>query len=292
MKSVLKALTFCLVTFSFLSIGVASPVTSTQGLPISKQIQSVDKEKEKTIDSTNALMMHLSLAALAIDLGLAKEAAANLTQAQKICSSLEASSPEVISMFDFQIGKATYLVEGVERDYYLPVSDNISLEGQLAEKNSWRKNPKIKVKNISLVRSSLALNLKAVDSAVKAAEADVQKGSFHEARVALQGVYNDALQSRTVVTDPVWTVWSNVVLARDFVTSEQYDNARYALKTAKSEIKKLEKDKTLSKSASEAMALRYEIDVIEKNLNKKDPTLLKRAEAKLSSWSHKVKEWF
>lgn len=260
-------------------------------LPISKQMQSVEKQDASTVKNATRMMGHLSFAAQAIDLKMKKAALENLTDADKLCSALESSRPEVISKYEYKYGKTTYAVSGVDHDYYVPVADDVFVEGSFDEKAIWRKNPKVEEKGLAIVHSNLQLNLKDVHAAIQSTKKLVSEGKFEDAGRALNGVFKDAMSTQETVSNPVWTVWANLVLAQEFMQGDKYKSVRFALKAAQSDLDRLEKDGILSKSGDEAKALKAELEKIDKTLDEKDPSTTKKVQAAFAGWAKKVRAW-
>ncbi len=280
-----------IIAMIFSCAGIAAVPATNPDLPISKQMQSKSTQSDKAVKNTTEMMAHLSFAAQAIDLGLKKPAMHNLMKAKTISAMLEKSSPEIVSEYDFKFGKSTYSVNGINRDYYLPVADTSFIEGQFAEKDIFGKNPKMEEKSLAIVHSTLQVNLKDVSAAIISAEKYTKNGKFDDARTALNGVYKNAIRSEEVVSNPVWTVWSNITLAQDFLKQKQFKSARFALNAAKSDIEQIEKDKLLTKNGEEAKVLKSELEETEKTLNEKDLSQVKKLEAKLFDWGQKIKNW-
>ena len=178
------------------------------------------------------------------------------------------------------------------RDYYVPVADDVFVDGRFDEKAIWKKNPKVEENGLAIVHSKLQLNMKDVAAAIQSAEKSTKVEKYDDARKALEGVFKDAIRTEEVVTNPVWTVMGNLNLAQEFLKGGQYKSVRYALNAAKSDLQKLEKDSVLTKSGPEVKELSAEIEKIEKNLDEKDPSMAKRVGARLSAWETKVKAWF
>ena len=284
-------LTTLAVATALSQMGFAATDNTKWDLPISKGFQSIEKKDETTVKNVNLMMAHLSFAAQAIDLKLKKPALENLEQAVKLCATLEKSRPEAISKYDFKYGKATSVIGGLTRNYYLPVADDIFVDERFDEKSIWRKNPVVEVKGLAIVHSNLKLNLQDVVTSINSATKLTKSDKFDEAGTALDGVYKNAISNEEVVTNPVWTVWGNLNLAQAFLKGGQFKNARFALSSAKSDIQQLEKSKVLTKSGAEAKDLQSEIEKIEHTLNEKDPSMVKKIQAKLSHWGAKVKGW-
>lgn len=271
---------------------MAAETKMNLNLPISKQMESIKKQDESTVKNATRMMAHLSFAAQAIDLKMKKSALENLGQAKKLCITLEKSKFELISEYKFKYGKATYAIDGVERDYYVPVADDVFVEGRFDEKEISQKNLKVEEKGLAIVHSSLRVNLANVDSSIESAESLTKDGKFEDARKALEGVFKNALSEEEVVTNPVWTVWSDLMLAQEFMTAGRFQSVRFALNSAQTDLQKLERDGVLTKSGDEAKNLRAEIEKIQKTLDDKDPTTVQKMQAKLNGWAHKVKSWF
>ncbi|PKN51025.1 MAG: hypothetical protein CVU55_14275 [Deltaproteobacteria bacterium HGW-Deltaproteobacteria-13] len=286
-----KIVLVVLLVFGLSSVGMADVKTTNKALPVSKQAQSIKKQDKKKVSNVTRMMAHLSFASEAIDLKLKKPALKNLAQAQKLCAVLEKSSPEFIDEGIYKFGKTTDVIENVSRDYYVPVFDDISLNGQFDEQSIWKKNPKVDAQGFAIVQSTLQLNLKNVASSIASAEKLIKADKFADAGKALDGIFNEALISQEVVTDPLWTVNANITLAREFLEGGKYESAHFALKAAKSDLEKIEKDNLLKKNGKDAKKLSGEIDKMEKSIDKATPSMLTKIKTDLKAWAKKVKSW-
>jgi hypothetical protein len=260
-------------------------------LPISQEMAELTKQQTPTTKETNSLVGHLSLASQAIDLGMKKDALRQLDAAEKTSQALLKAQPETTSDFKYKFGKLTYDVEGVEKNYYVPIVDDVILESGFSEKSAATKNPKIVEKGIQLVHAKVELNLKNTIASIENTKTLVKSQKFTEAGTALAGVLKDSMHSEEIITNPVWSIWGNLTLAEDFFKKQEFKSARFALGAAKSDLATLEKDKVLQKNSAEAGELKTELDQMDKDINEKDPSSMTKLRKRLSTWSHKVKTW-
>ena len=125
------------LVFGLYCVGMAD-VTTSKNMPVAKQAQNIKKQDKKAVSNVTRMMAHLSFASEAIDLKIKKSALKNLAQAKKLCAVIKKSRPEFINDYVFKFGKTTDVVEDVSRDYYVPVFDDLSLEGQFDENSIWK----------------------------------------------------------------------------------------------------------------------------------------------------------
>jgi hypothetical protein len=279
------------LSLTLIQFAVASANDKASDLPISKEMANIEKKDETTIKNTNMMMAHLSFAAQAMDLQMKAAARKNLEEAKHLCELIDKSKSDSTSKHEYNYGKTTYDVAGVEKNYYLPVFDEVFIDGRFQEKSIWRKNPKVIEKNVALVHSSLQVNMNDVESSIATAQKFTSASQFESASKALDGIFKNAFSSEEVVTNPVWTVWGNLVLAQEFMKAGQFKNVRFALKSAKSDLGKLEKQNLLTKDGEEAKGLEAELQGIEKALDSRDPSMMKKIHTKLHTWALKVKSW-
>jgi len=286
----LKIVLVVALVFGLSCVGMAD-VTTSKNMPVSKQAQNIKKQDKKAVSNVTRMVAHLSFAVQAIDLKMKSSALKNLAEAKKLCAVIEKSRPEFINDYVYKFGKTTDVVENVSRDYYVPVLDDVSLVGQFDEESIWNKNPKVDEQGLAIVQSSLQLNLKNVASSIDSAEKLIKADKFVDAGKALDGIFKDALSSQEVVTDPIWNVSANITLAREFLEGGKYKSAHFALKAAKSDLDKIEKDKLLKKNGEDAKKLSGEIANMEKSIDKATPSMLKKMKTDLNGWAIKVKSW-
>jgi hypothetical protein len=264
---------------------MADEIKTVQKLSIA---QSIKKQDKNTVGNVTQMMAHLSFAAQAIDLKMKNSALSNLKKAKKLCSKIERSRPETITSYKYKFGKTTYFVEGEHRDYYIPVYNDVSSEGQFDERSIWGKNPKVDEQGLAIVQSKLQLNLKNVASSIIAAEKLTKEDKFVDAGNALGGIFKDAMSSLEVVTDPVWAVWSNIRLAQQFLKGGKYKSAQFALDSAKSDLVKIEKDGIVPENREDAKKLKLALENIQNTLDK---AAIKKLQKNLKVWSTKINDW-
>lgn len=272
-------------------VDLAMAAGNNPDLPISKEISAIESKDKVTVRDVDKMLGHLSLAEQSMDLGMKASALENLQAADTLAKSLMKTRPEIIAKYRFKYGKMGYTVGVEERDYYIPVAEDIGFGAQFANLTKNPKAPKIEAQRLDIVRTTLQLNLNSVQKAIAEAKTQVNASNFTAARTSLEGVFNDALASVETVTNPVWSVWGNLVLAQQFINAKDYSSARFSLTAAQSELSKLESDGSLAQNATDAKALRTEIDSLNANLKSNDPTAMGKVHAALNRWTQKVKTW-
>ena len=237
-------------------------------------------------------MTRLALASQAIGSKNKSAALSNLLDANVLVGELEKNRPEIVSNYQLTFGKAKYFEGTVEKDYYLPVADDLEIQ-QLYASSQHRGNPEVQLRSSDVIETTLQLDLKSVHSAVESAQMKLNAGDFPGADRALAGVFTHSLTSQVAVKDPLSRVWVNLNLAQDFMAQGDNQSARFSLEAARVDLRKLESAKMLSRSSADARALNREIGRTEQSL--KNPSLaaatLQSIQASMGRWSEKIKNW-
>ena len=138
----------------------------------------------------------------------------------------------------------------------------------------------------------VVLRLHEVDVGLDRAIRAIDSQDYMAAENALASVFRDAVVDEQEVDDPRLLIAENLALAKAFVNEEQYDSARLTLDHVKDHLKIARKEDLPGIDTATLDRFATELDDMRADLARKDPSLLERVSAHLSSWSDKVAGWF
>jgi hypothetical protein len=262
-------------------------------LPLEERF-SIDSETEKLAsEGAQKLVGHISLASMSIDYRLKTSAVDHLQTAKAEASALlKTSKDEKAEMKGLPFGKLVYDLGAEEKKYYVPIWLGEGLSQEYKDHSKGKgKGSKLEIKKSTIIHSTVRLNLKRLLELLGKAQKELSEDNYDQAQMTIMMAMNDTLVSEEVVKDPLLTIWSNLVLANDFIERSEFKSARFTLKKAQEEIKRLDTDKVLKNDAKKSKDLHLEIDRLAKVLDDKDPGIMKKVKKKIKEMVQKVKSW-
>ena len=242
------------------------------------------------------MMGHINLAQMALNLDLPSEAGRQIDRARSLDVELATQMPELKLDSSFEYGKVTYEGNSTLTDHYIPVIDDTFLVSDY--KDIYKRANVVDVDELSagVMHLRVAVDLREVSTALDEAETAIAAEDYDAAETALNGVFKNAIVDEDEVEDPQLLISENLALAKAFVEQEQYDSARLTLKHVQDRLKTSREggkkddlagidEKTLSEFSTE-------LDQIQADLRKKDPTLRQRVADGLDRWGDRVSGWF
>lgn len=264
----------------------------TEILPLKKRFEIVTSDQKLSSESAQNLIGHLSLALLSLDYNLVESSRKHLADSEREARKLLASKiRETSELPGLKFNKFSYGLEKISRDVYVPVIYSEDVNQEFID-HSFGKGEKLEIKNTSIVQSTMKLNFNITISHMVKARAELDKGNTSAGKTILETIFAEAIVSEQELNDPVLAVWSNIILARQFMDRGEFKKARFTLGKAKEGLRHLEKKEILSTYEEEATELHNEIDSLAKGLNEKSPGLLFKTKERTKLWIRKIKDWF
>lgn len=239
------------------------------------------------------MMGHITLAAVALDLGLTEEARTHVETADGLAAQLAREAPGLRTETQLDYGKISYAVGGRSKDYYVPIMDDLFLLSDYDTTfHVWKDRTDVEETDAGVGRITIDADVREVQKALGRARAQIDAGQSAAAADSLAGIFRDAVVEETVIGEPLWAVHDNLALARNLVREGQYGAARYALGHARKSLALLEKQPASDQASASFEKMDHEIGVLEGELASKDPSLAARADARLYTWMNTVRSWF
>lgn len=295
-----KILKLSLLLTSAMTMQVATQVASASTDTISKSSARMEKpaansateQYREALSQANKMLGYVNLAYLATDLNLTDRAVADITAAQIIASQLEKNAPTFVSESKLKYGKLTYDIKGEERNYYIPVLDDVFVVRDYDGIFKSASVLDIVERDARLVNARLDIDIRQVNTALKNALNDVKNERLNSAKVALSEIYQGALTDESEIETPIWAIHDNLKLSQNLISNQQYDSVQFALEHARESLNALEQSDQSIPDATTMKKLDGEIMAMEKQLRANKPGMLHKAELKINQWLHTVDGWF
>lgn len=237
--------------------------------------------------SAASLVEHINLARMAIALKDKAEAQMHINEARKITSSFTGN----VKSERVQAGRFTYEYNKDTEDYYYPIAGGMVERKDIATGPFWSDRKGIAVKNAEAAYVTLDINPDEITKHLNEAEQALNKDDFKEANDDLAALAKDAVNVENAQDLPLVKAQDNLALSRYFLRAKNYDGARYALKHAEDAIDKLDRDDAYNQYDRRISAMKSELKTLNATLEKRDPTALDKAEAKIGEWWTEMKQW-
>jgi len=250
------------------------------------------KETSENQALAHKMMGHINLAQLALDLKLPQDAANQVERARGIEETLAARMPEWNFDTSFEYGKVAYDDESMMTDHYIPVIDDVFLVSDYQTIFKHAKAVDVNALSANALHLGVAVDLWEVRAALDKAATAIDAKNYTEARTTLADVFRNAIVDEEEVDDPKLLIAENLALAKAFTDEGQYDSARLTLKHVKDRIKQADKDEFSGIDQASLAKLSTELDQMQANLRKADPTLSQRVSDDLANWGERVSGWF
>ena len=192
-------------------------------------VSPMEKERHVTAIEAHKMMGHINLAYLALDIDLPKEAMAHIDKAEALAGRLKADAPSLTDKSVFKYGKVSYTSQDTVKNYYVPVVDDVFLLSDYDTVYRHFQELDLNETDAGIVELEILVDLRTIEPALEAAKQDINKKNYEKAKIALAGIFKDAVVEEVVVTDPLLVVYDNLGLAQNFIQNGQYASARYTL---------------------------------------------------------------
>lgn len=278
---------FALVAFSFQTMAYYEP--SSRVLPLRDRFTVSTAQDEIVSIKAQNLVGHLSLAVQSIDWQIKDSAQDHLKKARASAQNLLASQKlESTTIKNLPFSRMD--MDQTDADYYAPIWISEAVEQEVEQTKSLLR-PRTQVLDARIVTTTMQFNLKSTLLHIANAEKLLLINDLQNSRSEIVKVLEEGLVTETVIDDPTFTVWANIVVASDFIQMEDYKNARFTMGKAREGLKRLEKDKVLRSDSAAAKQLHTELENMAKILDERSPTVMTKIKNQLKSWKLKIKNW-
>lgn len=244
----------------------------------------------KQVREGSEMLGQIDLVRSSLDLGFTDDALDHIQQAQKLAAELKKQSPDLFVASTLKVGDKIYTFNEEFKHYLVPVVDNrfTYTDYNMKVKIDPSKD-QISEKDASVERYMLSLDLRNVEAALERAKTFTEEDKLIDATLALNSVFDGAFENFVNYTDPIWAVHDNLIASQAMVIDENYDGARFALKTAEKELKAVEKSNIYPEDSNTLAVMKGEVIALQTMLRDRDPTILQKTEKSISKWLKNIR---
>lgn len=286
-----NTLTYVLIlTAAFMLPGmtVAADVSKS---PTVKAKTPIELQREHSKQLAHKMMGHINLAQFALGVMLPEEASVHIKKAQAIRTELAEQSPELKINSSFKYGKVTYDQSKTIKEHYVPVMDDMLLISDYETIFKHSKGVGLKETNAGLVHVMVKVDLIEVKTDLDTALKDINKKEYSKAQNALSAIFKGAIVDEEEIDDPALAISGNLALAKAYLSNEQYDKARLTLNYAQKRLTDAKNTILFKDEKATVSELSVDLDKLQAELRKEDPTITQRISDQLDQWRKTVKGW-
>ncbi len=260
-------------------------ITEKKKVPIELQL-------EHTQSLAHKMMGHINLAKFALASRLPREAVHHIEKAQIIKTQLATQLPEFKINSTFNYGKVIYADKHTIKEHYVPVVDDVLLISDYETIFEHLKELGVKATNANVVHLGISIDLREVKKALDTALKDINNKEYDKAQNALAAIFKGAIIYEEKIDEPVLSVAENLALAKAFLNNEQYDKARFTLKYVQEYLNSANGESLWGSDKVSAEKLSAEMNELQAELRKKDPTMTQSIHDRFNQWQKTVRKWF
>ena len=288
-KNTLVYVLSLIATFMLPGIGFAADVSKKQS---TKEKTPIEQQREQSQSLVHKMMGNINIAQFALGLGLPDDAIHHIEKAQTIEAQLTSQSPKLKVDSSFRYGKVTYDDSDTIKEYYVPVVDDILLINDYEAIFERSEEKGLIVTDAGVVHVGVSVDLREVKTGLDTALKDINKKEFSNAQKALDGVFKGAIIDEEEIDDPILAISENLALAKSFLNHRQYDNARLTLKYVQKRLDSAEEADFSGTDKDSVKKLSTDLDKLQTDLRKKDPTMTQRINDRFDHWSKTIAGWY
>lgn len=267
----------------------------TEGMAAVPIAEAAAKEEfagavEAPEDMAQQFVAHVNYARVAIAMDDVELAQTHIRIARELVGLLKQENLEQRKVVQVESGRVVYAYDTDYKYHYFPVGGK-PVEVQKVAKPFWASSGTLAVTDADVVYLSLDVSgneaEKGLAKASKALEQDyVSDADRYLAKLTDKVVKVDKKQAL-----PQVVARDNISLARNFLSMENYNGARFALKHAGLALNSLEKKAVDAARKERIVAMRQDIAQLQKDILARDPGLLQKADARMENWWNDLKNW-
>ena len=264
--------------------GITTPMETTAS-------RSTTENVAQDVTLSSRFIEHVNYARVALALKDLRTARAHLIAAQHVVALLKTPAAKTVRVTKIQSGRIVYQYETKYSDHYFPIETGPIELKKISNGHGWTKNRGIAVTDAEIVYLTLDLSGDSVNRHLNEAINAVDQREINVAQDHLEDLMDDVITVDKSVDVPLDKAQDNIALARSFIAAKNYDGARYALKHADDALDAMERDDRYDPYKKSLATMRHEVNGLEKQVAKKDPTLLNKVDAKMAKWAKELKSW-
>jgi len=232
---------------------------------------------------------HINYARVALAMQNPQAAEDEIAHARRMMAIIR-GEPSKTTLMHIGSGRVVYEQDTDYKYHYYPIETGPVEIKKMSKGPFWAKKG-LAVTDAEIVYLTLDLTTTKPDQHLNAADGAIKAGKLDDADRQLAELTEQVVSVEDAEAMPLDQARDNITLARDFIATNNYDGARYALGHADEALDDAENDKRFSTHRHDIHQLRHEVTQLERNVARNDPSALSKADAKMAQWWHELKSW-
>lgn len=247
-------------------------------------VKNITQQPTRSIQAEKLIgQIHMSIAAL--EVGLSDSAKAHIDKAITLTLSLKASAPELTNEQFVRLSKFSYTTELPNKDYFIPIAENIFLLDDYAQQQDNKNKQRIEA-DVEIVYSSFSLDLESTEKSLTKAILTLDNGDNELAQKILYGIFVNPIMDTLMMSNPLLEVLDNLEIARLLINDHQF----YATSSSLTNIHTLLEDSDSIEHLPFTKSLLIRANTLRDNIEKKDITLLPAINREIAFLNRDIKE--
>ncbi len=232
---------------------------------------------------------HINYARIALAHNDADRAAKHVREARRIAELMENTTTEQ-RIDNLEAGRVTYNRDSEHKYHYFPIQTGPVQVKKYGHGPMWAKDD-LAVTDADIVYLTVDLSGNKPMKRLDQAQQDITDGHLGSADIQLAMLTEETVTVDNKVALPLVKARDNIHLASNFLASGNYAGARYALKHADKALDTMENSDEYGSHHNEIVSMRKQVNSLQHSISKKNPSVARKASAKLNTWWQELKDW-
>ena len=277
-------LTLSVTTAPFAADNITTGTVKTATTPITKA------EIADPRVAASGFVEHVNFARVALAMKNVDLARQHIGQARSMVNLIKSTSEDARRITKVTSDRVEYGYDTEYKYHYFPVQTGPVQVKHVDNGPIWAKND-LAVTDADIVYLTLDLTGDKTENYLTAADKAITAGDLKEAGSQLAQLTNAVVSVDSQIAVPSDKAHDNLALDRNFIAGNNYAGARYALNHADDALDEMQRDDTYKVHRNDIIAMRKDVSDMQTYITKKDPDMIDKADAKLSSWWDQMQTW-
>jgi hypothetical protein len=232
---------------------------------------------------------HVNYARIALAMKNTDMALQHLAQARTMALLIKGATEDQRQVMDVQTGRVMYEYDTDYKYHYFPIHTGPVQVKQISGQ-MWSKN-NLAVTDADIVYLTLDLRGEKTETALNDAETSIMANDLKKADGQLAKLVDSVAKVEKKASIPADKAHDNIALARNFISAQNYDGARFALKHADDAMDEMQKDARYKSRSMDLITMRKDVAQLQANITAKDPTMIEKSNETIKKWWRELKSW-
>lgn len=281
---------------TILSAGLVLNLSATAADNIVTQTQTTASKAATNAEiadprlAATGFVEHINFARVALAMKNSKLAEQHIAQARNMVSLIKNSTTESRRITDVQTGRIVYQSDSAYKYYYFPIETGPVEVKEVSNGPIWATS-ELAVTDADIVYLTLDLTGDDAQEYLNKAETEIAKKDLKAADNQLAKLTDKVVKIDRQSSLPNEKARDNIALARNFIAGKNYDGASYALNHADKALDEMQRSDGYETQRDSIAAMRSDVKDLQGYIEKKDPTMIQKADAKMKKWWEEMKTW-